>query len=251
MTNNNSTDRSEESSSANEPDHQEDDRTNNHNNNKNEETKNIFRDTSLRYLGYANEVGESFRYQYPRGVGPSYWIAAGYCCADAGWSGYNSYCQNRNRNSNSNISISYDDQTNATKTSSSSSSSSAVVVAGTVVMDTLVWQLLASVLIPGATINGIVRIAKFAVHSLTTTNHKNNTTTTRPSSSSAMLFFFHKWTPTTIGLLSIPLIVHPIDQAVDYFMDETIRPYFNSSSSSSPTSKSNTNNNSVQQPREE
>jgi Mitochondrial 18 KDa protein (MTP18) len=166
-TNNNSTDRSE-LSSANEPaDHQEDDRTtNNNNHNKNEETKkNIFRDTSLRYLGYANEVGESFRYQYPRGVGPSYWIAAGYCCADAGWSGYNSYCQNSSNRNINNISnkgmiiVREEEATQASSSlsSSSSPSSSAVVVAGTVVMDTLVWQLLASVLIPGATIHGIVR----------------------------------------------------------------------------------------------
>jgi mitochondrial fission process protein 1 len=231
--------RSESSSSANEPDHQEDHTNNNNNNNNNSHnettTKNIFRDTSLRYLGYANEVGESFRYQYPRGVIPSYLIAAGYCCADAGWSGYNSYCQN-SRNNSSNVMMVREEE--ATKTSSYSSA--AVVAGTTVVMDTLVWQLLASVLIPGATINGIVRIAQFAVHSLT---NKNNNTTTKPSS--AMLLFMHKWTPTTIGLLSIPLIVHPIDRAVDYFMDETIRPYFNSSSSSSSKSSKNNNQNGV------
>eukprot|EP00538_Stauroneis_constricta_P010727 CAMPEP_0119555174 /NCGR_PEP_ID=MMETSP1352-20130426/7468_1 /TAXON_ID=265584 /ORGANISM="Stauroneis constricta, Strain CCMP1120" /LENGTH=51 /DNA_ID=CAMNT_0007601897 /DNA_START=23 /DNA_END=175 /DNA_ORIENTATION=- len=35
----------------------------------------IFRDSLLRYTGYANEVGESFRYQYPRLVMPSYAVA--------------------------------------------------------------------------------------------------------------------------------------------------------------------------------
>jgi mitochondrial fission process protein 1 len=234
MTNNGGTPPSE-SSSANEPDHQED-LTNTSNNNSHNETttKNIFRDTSLRYLGYANEVGESFRYQYPRGVMPSYLIAAGYCCADAGWSGYNSYCQNSRNNSNNFMMVREEEATKTSSSSSSSSSSAVVAGTSTVVMDTLVWQLLASVLIPGATINGIVRIAQFAVHSLT---NKNNNTTTKPSS--ALLLFFHKWTPTTIGLLSIPLIVAPIDRAVDYFMDETIRPYFNSSSKSSKNNNQN------------
>jgi fission process protein 1 len=49
---------------------------------------NIFRDSLLRYCGYANEVGESFRYQYPKFVVPSYGIAFGYCLADSVSSGY-------------------------------------------------------------------------------------------------------------------------------------------------------------------
>jgi fission process protein 1 len=49
---------------------------------------NIFRDSLLRYCGYANEVGESFRYQYPRLVGPSYVLAFGYCLADSVSAGY-------------------------------------------------------------------------------------------------------------------------------------------------------------------
>jgi hypothetical protein len=52
---------------------------------------NVFRHSFLRYAGYANEVGESFRYQYPRFVGPSYFIAFGYCCADAATTGYSAY----------------------------------------------------------------------------------------------------------------------------------------------------------------
>ena len=42
----------------------------------------LYRDTPVRYLGYANEVGESFRYQYPKFVVPSYGIAFMYCFAD-------------------------------------------------------------------------------------------------------------------------------------------------------------------------
>ena len=33
-------------------------------------------------MGYANEVGESFRFIYPRGVMPSYGVAIAYCLGD-------------------------------------------------------------------------------------------------------------------------------------------------------------------------
>ena len=42
----------------------------------------IFRDTPLRYAGYCNEVGESFRYIFPGFVVPSYIVSFGYCFAD-------------------------------------------------------------------------------------------------------------------------------------------------------------------------
>jgi fission process protein 1 len=32
-----------------------------------------------------------------------------------------------------------------------------------------------------------------------------------------------KWLPTAIGIGSIPLIIHPIDDLVDYSMDNSIR----------------------------
>ena len=59
---------------------------------------NIFRDSLLRYCGYANEVGESFRYQFPRWVGPTYGIAFGYCLADAVSSGYTAYHHQQQQN---------------------------------------------------------------------------------------------------------------------------------------------------------
>lgn len=42
----------------------------------------IWRDTPLRLLGYANELGESFRYMYPRLVTPSYIVAFAYVFSD-------------------------------------------------------------------------------------------------------------------------------------------------------------------------
>lgn len=56
-----------------------------------EEEHNIFRDSLLRYLGYTNEVGESFRYQFPKFVRPSYAIAFSYCVCDAASTGYHTW----------------------------------------------------------------------------------------------------------------------------------------------------------------
>jgi hypothetical protein len=42
----------------------------------------IWRDTPIRYLGYANEVGESFRPLMPALVIPSYVVAFGYVACD-------------------------------------------------------------------------------------------------------------------------------------------------------------------------
>lgn len=44
--------------------------------------KDFFRDTWIRYLGYANEVGEAFRYVLPSLVAPSYFLSIGYMLGD-------------------------------------------------------------------------------------------------------------------------------------------------------------------------
>ena len=43
----------------------------------------LARDTGLRYLGYANETGESFKFIFPKLLRPSYTLAYGYCLSDA------------------------------------------------------------------------------------------------------------------------------------------------------------------------
>lgn len=75
--------------------------------------------------------------------------------------------------------------------------------------DTLIWQLLASVGIPGFTINRICWASKKA---LKITNFAKGTP-------------IAKFVPTIIGLASIPFIIHPIDRGVDLLMDETYRKY--------------------------
>ena len=145
---------------------------------------NVFRDSLLRYLGYANEVGESFRYQFPRLVVPSYAVAFGYCLADALTSGKKAY-------------------ESSTKAQKPNATTTAVVSTA----DTLLWQSLASVMIPGLAINQIVKATRMAV----------------AKSPAGLPVIVSTWLPTAMGLGSIPLIIHPIDHFVDVLMDNSFR----------------------------
>jgi hypothetical protein len=64
---------------------------------------------------------------------------------------------------------------------------------------------LASVMIPGATINMIVKASRLA------------------ASSAKLPVTAAAWGPTGVGLASIPFIIRPIDNAVDYLLDNTTR----------------------------
>lgn len=149
---------------------------------------NIFRDSLLRYCGYANEVGESFRYQYPRFVVPSYIIAAAYCLGDATSDVYKIMSENINNDE-------------ARKDARSKEVRAAIVG-----FDTLLWQGLASVAIPGGIINMIVRSSRFAI-----------------GRTVGLPILISKWLPTAMGLGSIPIIISPIDNFVDYALDNSIR----------------------------
>lgn len=155
---------------------------------------NVFRHSLLRYAGYANEVGESFRYQFPRLVTPSYGIAFAYCFADSfvtGWTTWNHYQSVDDKKKES----AWKDTARATA-------------------DTMLWQTLASVMIPGAAINLIVKASRVAVR----------------KSPLALPVLVREWFPTAAGLGSVPLIVHPIDQAVDVLLDNTTRQWWPASS---------------------
>ena len=148
---------------------------------------NVFRDSPLRYIGYANEVGESFRYQFPKFVLPSYFLAFGYCVMDAVTTGYETWYSWK--------------PTSFTKQTRSQEMTTFVAT-----VDTLLWQSLATVMIPGATINVIVKGCRFAI-----------------SRASLPITVATTWMPTGIGLASIPIIIKPIDNAVDYLLDNTTR----------------------------
>jgi len=126
----------------------------------------------VRLLGYANEVGEAFRPLVPRwAVAASYGVAGAYVSADAGW-----------------------------RSMMPPPGHSPIVEA----VDTVLWQGLASVAIPGFVINRIVHVAG------------------RLSPASIV-----RWSPTAAGLASIPLIIKPIDHGVDELMDKVVRPFIN------------------------
>ena len=148
------------------------------------EEYNVFRDSLLRYLGYANEVGESFRYQFPRFVVPSYAVAFSYCLADAVTSGHKAY-------------------ESSTKAQKPTAMADSIVSTA----DTLLWQSLASVMLPGLAINQVVKASRFAV-------------TKGPAGVPVAIT---TWLPTAMGLGSIPLIIHPIDHFVDVLMDSSFR----------------------------
>lgn len=73
--------------------------------------------------------------------------------------------------------------------------------------DVFLWQMLASVAIPGAIINRITwgtgKLLKLA----------------------KVKGMPRKWGATCVGLASIPFIIKPIDEAVDYAMENTYRKY--------------------------
>ncbi|XP_042904374.1 mitochondrial fission process protein 1 isoform X1 [Parasteatoda tepidariorum] len=146
----------------------------------------IYRDTPIRLLGYANEVGESFRALVKKSfVHASYVVAFGYVFADTA-----DKVKKRNKILDEN------DPSRKVKLVTSA-------------VDTLVWQTLASVAIPGFTINRLCATSMYLL--------KKNTKL--PSST-------RKWTTVAIGLGSIPFIVKPIDHLVDSIMNHTFRKWF-------------------------
>lgn len=74
--------------------------------------------------------------------------------------------------------------------------------------DVLIWQMLASVIIPGFTINRICWIT----HKLL----KKNTELSKIA---------RNYATTAVGLSTIPAIIHPIDHFVDFVLDNTLRKF--------------------------
>ncbi|KAK4321717.1 hypothetical protein Pmani_007514 [Petrolisthes manimaculis] len=142
----------------------------------------IYRDTPIRLLGYANEVGEAFRALTPIWfVRSTYGVASCYVVADT-----------------------YD---KANKMSKQPGASKRAVTHAA--LDTLVWQALASVMVPGFTINRVCAGSLVALARVVPKLPLNT----------------RKWITTAVGLGCIPFIVHPIDTGVHYVMDNTMRKY--------------------------
>jgi fission process protein 1 len=137
----------------------------------------IFKDSLLRYCGYANELGEAFRpIVHVSAVRFSYLIELLYFFSDTFHKGAKAYQK---------------EDYNKTKEA---------IKAGTY---TLVWQCLASVVIPAFVINRSVKLTGYLVNK---TGIRN------------------KYIPTLIGLSMIPILPYSLDPAVDKFMSKTLGP---------------------------
>ena len=128
---------------------------------------------SILFVGYANEFGEAFRTHIPRLMYlGSYGIASTYCLADSIDKGRRCYQQNNHLNN-------YLQKRKAVETS----------------VEAAIWQGLASVIIPGFTINRICAASRFTLRRVARTMPPRAQT----------------WVTTFVGLSAIPLIIKPID----------------------------------------
>jgi fission process protein 1 len=149
----------------------------------------VLRDTYWRYLGYANELGECARpLVRPLFVHGSYAIAGAYVFADALSKSHKNY----------------------NDTHASSSDTWRWHKAIFTSMDVVSWQLAASVIIPGFTINRIVKVSSLLLQ---------RSLRTRKIPLTPFLQNTVRFAPSAIGLASIPFIIHPIDHGVTVAMD--------------------------------
>ncbi|XP_068065344.1 mitochondrial fission process protein 1 isoform X1 [Anomalospiza imberbis] len=163
----------------------------------------LYRDTWVRYLGYANEVGESFRPLVPVPVvWASYGVATAYVTADAIDKGRKAATVSATPSSPPILSI---PAFPLTPVSPQAHAQDPTRV-GVAVVDTFVWQSLASVAIPGFTINRLCAASLALLGSLT-----------------RWPLPVRRWTTTALGLAAIPLIITPIDRTVDFLMDSSLR----------------------------
>uniref|UniRef100_A0A914DI22 Mitochondrial fission process protein 1 n=1 Tax=Acrobeloides nanus TaxID=290746 RepID=A0A914DI22_9BILA len=143
----------------------------------------VYRDTPIRLLGYANEVGEAFRSMvHVNVVRFSYLVAFGYVCADTFDKSQKAYNLEWKNNEERRKQV--------------------IITMG----DTLCWQSFASVIIPGFTINRLCALTAAILKK----------TTSLPSP-------ILKTTTTLVGLSAIPFIVKPIDAFVELSMDQSLR----------------------------
>lgn len=158
----------------------------------------LYRDTPVRYCGYANEVGEAFAPLVPAWVVPaSYAVAITYVFADTVDKGVKAYNGGRYMES--------------------------ALGACTLIesFDALIWQLAASVALPGYTIHQVVAATVLINDYL-------------GFSEDPVL----QVVPTAAGLLTIPFVVKPLDELAEKLMDWTLRkvwsPYLQSCEISYP-----------------
>merc|ERR1711966_186299 len=144
----------------------------------------IYRESPLRYMGYSNEVGEAFAAFLPGwGVPASYGVAALYVFADTFDKGKRA------------SEVEPDEDNKAKR-------------GAIVALDTLTWQMLASVFWPGSFIRCVVNATAVAVAAA----HLDASVGADVA----------KAIPTVAGIAAIPFIVKPIDGTVDTAMEMSV-----------------------------
>lgn len=176
------------------------------------------RDGPLRYLGYANECGEAFAAWLPFwGVPFSYAVAIAYVLVDTADKGTKAYKSARKELSENK------DLSPEVKVPRLVS-----LLAFERTLDTVVWQLLASVACPGYTIHTVVALFHAALKPLQETAQAQQFAAAAASSlhlqSADVLAILDKSLPTAVGLAAIPFIVHPIDNGIHAIMNVSLRP---------------------------
>lgn len=168
----------------------------------------IYRDTILRYAGYLNEIGEAFRPVVPSYVvSLSYVLAITYVLADARSKG--SEC---------------------VEIPANQGIQGCGVAA---IIDTLAFQFIASIIIPGTIINRWVTLCSYLTFKgldisslLASTLHVDHGAVLRTAFGvDISCDTIASSCPTTLGLVLIPLIVAPIDALTEKFLDEVTRPF--------------------------
>ena len=163
----------------------------------------IWRDTPIRYLGYANECGEAFKAFLPGwGVPASYAVAISYVLADT-----------------------VDKAAKEWKSPAECSTGVRVARVAASATDALTWQLLASVFWPGSVIHLIVAASTKTLENLPGIPAAAATAAEAlPVDVSGPILLAA--IPTALGLITIPFIVEPIDEAVHKVCDASVRPAF-------------------------
>ena len=199
--------------------------------------ENIFRSPPLRFLGYANEVGEAFRPLAPLPFVIGTYIVAGiYVFCD---------CGNIYKLASKGNKIKEEEEEKAlellpTHHAHALANKSKIVSAEVQSVDAIIWQTLASVFIPGLTINLLVKVSASTITNYFPPIPKPLPSSSAPSKTmkvvipkkghviplSMSTFFTRKSIPTAIGLLAIPFIIHPIDHMTDYLLDNSIRKFY-------------------------
>jgi fission process protein 1 len=168
----------------------------------------VFRDTWLRYAGYANEVGEACRGVLPLSlVHGSYGLVGLYVLADA---------IHKGRRASQVCALNCNEEIQLYLTLPRQSEHGSVAERRFDIVDrvadTLLWQTLASLLVPPLIINRTCKLTAFALGKYF-----------HPTAYPSLTPRRRALVQTAVGLSIIPFIVHPIDHGVHFVLDHSSR----------------------------